>query len=104
VPSDQQRARCEQGRGKGVDIMQATEWTVSIFIEEDGIDVTRAQAVLRSGDRVELRGSGHARRNPIDRPVNEIGDELAVSRALADLSHRLLDAAMGDIEQLAGAR
>ncbi|WP_369794419.1 dsRBD fold-containing protein [Kutzneria sp. 744] len=28
----------------------------------------------------------------------EIGDELAVARALADLSHQLLDAAVQDVE------
>jgi uncharacterized protein DUF1876 len=32
--------------------------------------------------------------------VPEIGDELAVSRALADLAHQLLDAAAGDIEAI----
>jgi hypothetical protein len=32
--------------------------------------------------------------------VPEIGDEIAVARALSDLGHRLLDAAAGDLEQV----
>jgi hypothetical protein len=33
--------------------------------------------------------------------VPEIGDELAAARALFDLAHRLLEATVRDIEQLA---
>ena len=40
------------------------------------------------------------RLNPADRDMPEIGDELAVARALSDLGHQLLDAAAGDIEQM----
>lgn len=35
-----------------------------------------------------------------DSNVPEIGDELAAARALADLSHQLLDAAVQDIEDV----
>ncbi|GLY70546.1 dsRBD fold-containing protein [Amycolatopsis taiwanensis] len=52
------------------------------------------------GIRVGLVGVGDARLNPADRNVPEIGDELAVSRALSDLAHRLLDATAGDIEAI----
>ena len=76
-------------------------WTVEIIIDEHDDDrVTHAQARLRTSDRTDLRGEGHARRNPADREVPEIGDELAASRALSDLAHRLLDAAAEDIEQV----
>jgi hypothetical protein len=34
--------------------------------------------------------------------VPEIGDEIAVARALSDLSHRLLQAATEDVEQSTG--
>ena len=43
--------------------------------------------------------SGHrrAKLNPADPDVPEIGDEIAVARALIDLGHRLLNTAAGDI-------
>ena len=47
-----------------------------------------------------MSGTGTARLNPSDRDVPEIGDELATSRALSDLAHRLLHAAAEDIEDL----
>ena len=80
--------------------MTATkDWTVSVLLSEDG-DVTRAEAVLHSGVRAELRGHGTARRNPTDPMVPEIGDELATARALSDLAHKLLDVAAQDIEDV----
>jgi hypothetical protein len=36
--------------------------------------------------------------------VPEIGDEIAVARALSDLGQRLLNAATGDLEQVSGER
>ena len=82
--------------------MAATKtWTVTVLIEEER-DTTRADAVLHSRDDTQLRGTGRARRNPKDRDIPEIGDELATSRALADLAHQLLDAAAGDIEDALG--
>ena len=47
-----------------------------------------------------MTGRGTARRNPIDRPVPEIGDELAASRALEDFAIRLHDVAADDIVML----
>ncbi|WP_461023673.1 dsRBD fold-containing protein [Thalassiella azotivora] len=44
-----------------------------------------------------LHGQGRARRNPADEDVPEIGEEVAVSRALRDLADRLLATASGDI-------
>jgi Domain of unknown function (DUF1876) len=40
--------------------------------------------------------------NPADRNVPQSGDELAVARALAELSHLLPDVAARDIEQTSG--
>jgi hypothetical protein len=77
-------------------------WTVEVFVTE-GDGLTLAEAVLRSrGDR-ELRGRGRARRDPADFEFPEIGDEVAVSRALADLAHQLRTTAAGDIERVTGA-
>lgn len=74
------------------------EWTISIFLDErDG--ETDARAHLRTRD-TELTGYGLARCNPQDVDVPEIGFELAVARALSDLSHKLLDATVADIEAI----
>jgi hypothetical protein len=76
-------------------------WTVRIEIGEHG-GRTRAVARLHSGDTDQTVGVGFARLNPIDRDVPEIGDEIAVARALSDLSHRLLHVASEDVEQISG--
>jgi hypothetical protein len=87
------------------------QWSVDIVIEEED-DRTVVQARLlpteREPDLPAPRGAatevgqyvgvGLARRNPADQDVPRIGDELAASRALADLAHKLLDAAAHDIE------
>ncbi|GGZ19778.1 DUF1876 domain-containing protein [Streptomyces poonensis] len=81
--------------------METKQWTVQIYLTEDG-DETHARAVLTTRDTSTLTGRGTARRNPVDRPIPEIGDELAASRALEDLAIRLHDVAADDIIQLAG--
>lgn len=80
--------------------MAATKnWKVDIFIGERD-QMTHAEARLMPANEVTLTGSGMARLNPTDHDVPEIGDELAVARALSDLAHELLDAAASDIEQI----
>jgi hypothetical protein len=80
---------------------QIKSWTVRIDIgEHDGR--TRAVAHLQTKDTDTLVGVGFARLNPADPDVPEIGDEIAVARALSDLGHHLLDAATGDLEQVGG--
>lgn len=81
--------------------MNAKRWTVTINIDEADDDRTRAHAVLDTGGSMRLTGEGLARRNPTDRPVPEIGDELAAGRALSDLAHRLLDVAAEDVAEFA---
>jgi hypothetical protein len=78
-------------------------WTAQIDIDEHE-GQTRAVARLNTGDTESLVGVGLARLNPADRDVPEIGDELATARALSDLSHRLLEAAAQEIEQMSGSR
>ena len=82
--------------------MRATKhWTVEILIGEDEAErVTHAEARLKTAERPYLQGKGNARRNPQDANVPEIGDELAVARALSDLAHELLHAAVEDIQQV----
>jgi hypothetical protein len=80
---------------------QVKSWTVRIDIgEHDGR--TRAVAHLQTQATDTLVGVGFARLHPADPDVPEIGDEIAVARALSDLSHRLLHAATGDLEQVSG--
>jgi len=63
-------------------------WTVYVSIDErDGH--TRAKARLYCSDK-ESVGFGAARCNPADRDISDIGDELAVARALRDLADQLL--------------
>lgn len=77
-------------------MIETKTWTIEVVLTEDD-GRTRADAVLHTAEG-ELRGQGHARRHPADLPVAEIGDEIAASRALSDLAHKLLDAAAGAIE------
>ncbi|HEX3003304.1 MAG: DUF1876 domain-containing protein [Angustibacter sp.] len=67
--------------------------TLNVFDHEDG---TAAHAVLTTGDGT-VEGHGHARRNPHDLDVPEIGDEVAAARALHDLGVELLKLASRDI-------
>jgi hypothetical protein len=78
-------------------------WTVEVFLTEDD-GRTRADAVLHPRAGLELRGVGYARRHPRDPEVPEIGDEVAASRALSELGHKLLDTAAGDIEAVTHQR
>lgn len=77
-------------------------WTVDIAIDEhEDQRRTHARAHLHSGERPSLTGDGEAHRNPSDREIPAIGDELAVARALADLSHQLLEQAAQDVQTTA---
>jgi hypothetical protein len=81
--------------------MTATKhWTVDVYIDEHDDDSTRAEARLHTRDAGQITGVGFARRNPHDVNVPEIGDELATSRALADLAQRLLHTTSEDIEDV----
>jgi hypothetical protein len=83
----------------------AKKWTVDIYVDEHPDSRrTHAEARLHTGDPTDVRGVGISSRNPRDLEVPEIGDELAVARALADLADKLRAAAAGDIEALKDAR
>ena len=75
-------------------------WAVSIRFSEDD-DRTRADADLE-GAPVQLSGFGTARRNPVDPNLPAVGEEIAAARALADLSHHLLEQAAHEIESWEG--
>jgi hypothetical protein len=80
---------------------QVKHWTVSIDIDEHE-GRTRAHARLRTDDTERIVGVGLARLDPADQDVPEIGDVVAVARALSDLGARLMQAATEDIEQVTG--
>ncbi len=80
-------------------------WNVKIHLfDADEVrsddEITTAHAVLTTSAGTTLEGYGRARRNPADRDIPEIGEELATARALRHLADRLLRATTDDIEQL----
>jgi len=77
------------------------EWTVRVSLFESGDD-TSASVVLLSDAPTHLTAHGESRRSTHDPDVPEIGDEVAVARALRHLADRLLDAAEEDIEAMTG--
>jgi hypothetical protein len=73
------------------------EWRVDLILgEDDGRTYAEARLVTDIGDRIV--GVGNAHVSPDDYDVPEIGDEIAVARALRNLGNRLLDTASNDIE------
>jgi hypothetical protein len=78
--------------------MQQTTWRIDINFTEDD-RTTRADAILDIAGR-HHHGWGLARRNPDDRDVPVIGEEVAAARALIRLGHQLLGAAENEIEEI----
>ncbi|HEV7627844.1 MAG TPA: DUF1876 domain-containing protein [Streptomyces sp.] len=77
--------------------MQDTrEWNVRIFLAEDE-GITSARAVLET-ETSRLTGRGVARCNPQDVDIPTIGDELAASRAMAELGRQLMRVADRDLQ------
>lgn len=76
------------------------DWKVTLHLFEEGKQ-TVVRAVLTTGD-TEVRAHGEAHLSPYDRNIPEIGDELAVGRALINLGTKLLRATESDIEAIEG--
>lgn len=82
-------------------IVRRHEWRVRVqIVERDGR--TDAHAML-VGEAPSMAADGHARLNPSDADVPEIGDEIAVGRALARLAEGLLGTAAEQMGEAAGA-
>ena len=82
--------------------MDATKhWSITVDIDEQE-DTTLAHASLRTPAGQDVTGVGQAQRNPLDPSVPEIGDELAVARALRNLAERLLHTTEKDIRGATG--
>lgn len=80
---------------------QVKRWTVTVDIDEHE-GRTRARARLHTRDTDRLVGVGTAHLDPADHDVPEIGDEIAVARALSDLGTRLLQTAAEDVATVTG--
>ena len=78
-----------------------TQWSITVDIDEEENN-TVANVSVRTPAGVEVTGVGRSHRNPADPSVPEIGDELAVARALGNLSERLLHRAERDITSVTG--
>ena len=78
---------------------ETKRWTVEVLIGETG-GRTYAKAFLRNKVGEDITATGEAQLHPEDVDVPEIGDELAVARALNNLGQRLLVTASGDIQQI----
>jgi hypothetical protein len=72
---------------------------VSIFGSDDDTD---AHVVLLADSPNHLTATGHSHRSAGDSPAPEVGDEVAVARALRRLADQLLATAAGDIEAHTG--
>lgn len=77
------------------------QWRVLVTLFEQG-DLTHARAVLYGDSPMPIEATGYSLRGPGDAAAPEIGDEVAVARALRHLADHLLDIAAADIEQLTG--
>lgn len=77
--------------------MLTTSWAVEVQFDEDP-NHTIAIASMNTPAGRKLSGTGRARRNPGDRPVARIGEEIACARALSQLTHALLDHSANEIE------
>ena len=77
------------------------EWQVRVSIFESADD-TSANVVLLTEAPTHLTAHGQSHRITRDAPVPEIGDEVAVARALRHLADQLLETAARDIEAVTG--
>jgi hypothetical protein len=78
-------------------------WRVEVHLFETGAETT-AHAVLASDAPHPLEARGRAHRRVDDVPVPEVGDEIAVGRALHRLGDVLISAAEGDLSAVYGRR
>ena len=77
------------------------DWQVRVSIVESDDD-TDAHVVLLADSPTQLAASGHSHRSAADSPIPQIGDEVAVARALRRLADQLLETAAGEIEAHGG--
>lgn len=98
---DEVAAHGEVAARGGGQLPHVRDWSVRITIFEGGDD-TSAQAVLVADAPDHLRAFGESHRSPEDKASPEIGDEVAVARALRHLADKLMAAAEDDIAAMTG--
>jgi hypothetical protein len=84
----------------GGPVVERSSMRVEISLTEDS-DHCEAVAHVRVRDR-DFSGWGRARRNPTDPEMPVVGEELAVARALSEVSHQLVVAAADSLESALG--
>ncbi len=89
--------RIEMGEGQ---VPNRASMRVDLTLSEDA-DHCEAVARVRMRDR-DFSGWGRARRHPTDPEMPVVGEELAVARALSDVSHQLVVAAADSLESALG--
>ena len=70
--------------------------TLDLHISEDDSNTLAFATLDLRGDHFEA--VGRARRNPIDPPMPVIGEELAIARALQQLTGQVMEAAQEKVE------
>ncbi len=73
------------------------QWDVELSFEEDGVH-TQCEARLVGARAPGLNAHGEAVRSADDRPLARIGEEMAASRALEELSRKLRTQVTGEID------
>ena len=73
------------------------ELDIHVHIDEDEDETLAFLELNLRGEHFEA--TGRARRNPKDRPMPVVGEELAVARALSGLTNQVMEAAQHKIEQ-----
>lgn len=103
TPEETPRANADRPTGGLVKptLGHVREWQVLVSIFESG-DNTSASVVLVSDAPTRLTARGQSHRRNKDTSVPEIGDEVAVARALRHLADRLLETAAQDIGAVTG--
>jgi hypothetical protein len=74
--------------------------TIDLRIDEDDTNTLVFAELNLRGEHFEA--TGRAKRNPSDRPMPIVGEELATARALGDLALQVMEAARRKIEQFLG--
>ena len=91
---------CHVEAGDGGDGLDRTSLRIDVTLSEDA-DHCEAVAQVRVRGR-DFSGWGRARRNPADPEMPVVGEELAVARALSEVSHQLVVAAADSLESALG--
>ncbi|MEU3570650.1 dsRBD fold-containing protein [Kitasatospora sp. NPDC036755] len=73
------------------------QWDVELSFEEDGVH-TACEARLTGARAPGLSARGESTKSADDRPLARIGEEVAASRALEELAHKLRTQATGEID------